>query len=215
MAAGQREEEDHSQQDREPLGRAGAWTAPIKLPWSGTRKVSEGFQVTSLAPLPPPMSKWLRMTKWELLLVVLAMLAMAAIVVPVSRCELQDAYEGIVAEELQRWSEAVHAYLVDHGMNEMPAVLVGPGTLPNGIDAATDPSALERLLMQPRLSDRSKRFYLKDVGPDPWGRAYVVLTAAAVPRHACWVLSAGRDGRLETSALDVAPVGDDLGLPLR
>lgn len=55
--------------------------------------------------------------------------------------------------------------------------------------------------------------YLDDLPPDPWGRAFVV-TVAGFPdaRQRVWILSAGPNGRLETTSRDHAPHGDDIGL---
>jgi hypothetical protein len=161
------------------------------------------------------MPRWIRITGLELLLITAAMLAMAAIVLPVSRCELQDAYESIAAEELQRWGEAVHSYLIDHPGVELPRLLAGPGERPAGLEEEGDAAPLAALLDRPRLGDPRSRPYLTHRAPDPWGRAYVVIAAPGVPRQACWILSAGRDGVVETQARDLFPSGDDLGLHLR
>jgi hypothetical protein len=161
------------------------------------------------------MPQWIRITRVELLLVAAAILAMAAIVIPVSRSELQDAYESIAADELQRWGEAVHAYLLDHEGRPLPRLLAGPGALPAGLESEGEAASLTALLAQPRLIDAQRRPYLQHFGTDPWGRAYVVIASPGIPRQACWILSAGRDGKLDTNARDLVPHGDDLGLHLR
>jgi hypothetical protein len=161
------------------------------------------------------MPKWIRITSVELLMVAAAILAMAAIVIPVSRSELQDAYESIAADELQRWGEAVHAYLLDHEGSALPQLLAGPGHLPAGLEGSAPAASLQALLSQPRIGDAQRRPYLAHFGADPWGRAYVVIASPGIPRQACWILSAGRDGQLETSARDLVTHGDDLGLHLR
>ncbi|MBK9383934.1 MAG: type II secretion system protein GspG [Planctomycetes bacterium] len=161
------------------------------------------------------MPQWIRITSVELLLIAAAILAMAAIVVPVSRSELQDAYESIAADELQRWGEAVHVYLLDHEGAALPPLLTGPGAFPGGLEGSAPAASLAQLLAQPRLGDPQRRPYLAHLGADPWGHAYVVVASPGIPRQACWILSAGRDGKLETSASDLVPHGDDLGLHLR
>lgn len=160
------------------------------------------------------MPRWIRITGLELLLITAAMLAMAAIVLPVSRCELQDAYESIAGEELQRWTDALALYLVDHPDEKLPRFLAGPGQRPAGLESEGDARPLSDLLARPRIGDPAQRPYLRHLGPDPWGQAYVVLTAPGVPRQACWMLSAGRDGRIDTAARDLTVGGDDLGIPL-
>lgn len=160
------------------------------------------------------MSKWVRITTLELLLILAAILGMAAIVVPVSQSELQDAYENIAADELERWMDGVHAYLMDRGFDGLPPILVGPGTLPDGLMVNAEIGRIEPLLSQPRVGEGTSRPYLDHFRPDPWGRAYLVLSFSTLPHYRCWILSAGRDGRVDLHTLDARHAGDDLKLPL-
>lgn len=57
--------------------------------------------------------------------------------------------------------------------------------------------------------------YLPDVRPDPWGNAYVVVVypLQGADRRDCLVVSAGPNGRMDSSyasPLDGTPSGDDL-----
>jgi hypothetical protein len=54
---------------------------------------------------------------------------------------------------------------------------------------------------------------LEDVGPDPWGNAYLVNVA---DRRRIWIISAGPDGILQTPFLSSsAPLADDRSAPVR
>ena len=62
--------------------------------------------------------------------------------------------------------------------------------------------------------------YMKILAPDPWGRQYVIraesLWGAADNLGATqvWILSAGEDGIVQTSADDQQLRGDDIGVNL-
>ena len=53
---------------------------------------------------------------------------------------------------------------------------------------------------------------IADIGPDPWGNAYLVNLS---DRRQMWVISAGPDGILQTPFLSPAPMADDRAAPVR
>jgi type II secretory pathway pseudopilin PulG len=54
---------------------------------------------------------------------------------------------------------------------------------------------------------------INDIGPDPWGNAYLVNVA---DRGRMWVISAGPDGILQTPFVSAgAPIADDRAAPVR
>ena len=54
---------------------------------------------------------------------------------------------------------------------------------------------------------------INDIGPDPWGNAYLVNVA---DRRRMWVISAGPDGILQTPFLSPGtPLADDRAAPVR
>jgi hypothetical protein len=80
------------------------------------------------------------------------------------------------------------------------AVLVGPGNVPQAVDP--------RWTAGPALPLSG----MDDIGPDPWGNAYLVTAAAS---GATWVLSAGPDGIIQTPFAGEAPAGDDRAAAVR
>ncbi len=92
------------------------------------------------------------------------------------------------------------------------AAVTGAGTAPLRGPSPTD--GWQRLLRENAFSlEGWSGPYLDALPADPWGHAYVVTTAGFTDRRKrVWVLSAGPNGRVETTARDTNPHGDDVGL---
>ena len=56
--------------------------------------------------------------------------------------------------------------------------------------------------------------YVTHVGPDPWGRRYLVWTGTSGPGSRTWILSAGEDGVVQTAPDAATLAGDDVGVIL-
>jgi len=102
----------------------------------------------------------------------------------------------------------------DKALLQAPAgieVLIGPGVRPPAADQIWT-NAVSYPLGVAAGS-------IPEIGPDPWGNAYVVNVGAwNSPDTAVWVLSAGPNGRLDTSfrppARQPDPANDDCGVRL-
>ncbi|MHB8883204.1 MAG: prepilin-type N-terminal cleavage/methylation domain-containing protein [Thermodesulfovibrionales bacterium] len=57
--------------------------------------------------------------------------------------------------------------------------------------------------------------YMASVNADPWGKAYVINGKDFLIQSPVWILSAGPNGRLETSAFAIELSGDDIGIRLK
>lgn len=130
---------------------------------------------------------------------------------------VEDAREGALAVVL-----AIGRLIDDCGLEKVgraiPAhvdVLVGPGELPRA--CPKDVAECRKLLNSNAFGIEDWAGpYLDAVGVDPWGKAFVVTAVGfADSRQRIWVVSAGRNGRLETTARDGAPHGDDIALLAR
>ncbi len=64
-------------------------------------------------------------------------------------------------------------------------------------------------------SDRWRGPYLQELDADPWGHKYGVwVRSYKTPPYKVWVVSAGKDGILQTGWQSAALQGDDIGLPI-
>lgn len=58
--------------------------------------------------------------------------------------------------------------------------------------------------------------YIASVNMDPWGNAYILnADQFSVANTPVWILSAGPNGLIDTSATDLVTAPDDVGLRLK
>ncbi|MFG0320012.1 MAG: type II secretion system protein GspG [Planctomycetota bacterium JB042] len=118
----------------------------------------------------------------------------------------------VVVRALERLHEDCGAARLAKRLPADLAALTGDGTAPLRGPSPTD--GWHRLLRGNAFAlEGWSGPYLDAFPADPWGHAFVVTTAGFTDRRKrVWVLSAGPNGRLETTARDTNPHGDDVGL---
>ena|SRR5262245_20588510 len=162
----------------------------------------------------------------EMIVVLAVLVGLAGTVLPLMASEIEDTRISRAMADASRVSGAVERYARDLGA--LPGALEKGGAttsltsaapLPGGLP--TGPRARLAEWIGPEAAGRAetakgwKGPYLGEVGPDPWGRAYVVLVPSGGTRGHVWALSAGRDGALQTHEFSDAIAGDDVGVMLR
>ncbi|HKD99664.1 MAG TPA: hypothetical protein VKE69_01535 [Planctomycetota bacterium] len=150
-------------------------------------------------------------------------LGLAAIVVPATGRELRFARKAIALAQAETIARAVRAFLDDARLKPAHGgygALLGSGTAPSPA-AAVDGATLALLNAQeppPAIASSIRGAwrggYEVPVDPDPYGRAFVV-TSFGDPGSIVWCVSAGKNGCVETTAADVQPQGDDVGVRVR
>ena len=154
------------------------------------------------------------------LIVVVALLALiAGLVLPMLDERGEDRNQVAALREAAALGRALRAFESDTGRPPAPSDdgwLAGPGPRP-GIGAlqATWHELTDLLVADPGVP-HWRGPYVEGLGPDPWGRAYVVNSRAY--RHAdeyVWVLSAGPDGVVQTRGSKLVTDGDDVGVMVR
>lgn len=189
----------------------------------GRRKAAPG------PPVPAPVSPGARdfragFHRVELLVVLGALVALAGVLLPTVKGELEAGMRSEAYAEAHRLAVAVSRYLQD--TSEFPdrargkqlAFLYTPGDAPHENSFGDGESApIESFLVE--NGNRAKGWkgpYIDQARPDPWGRRYVVnVRGFADDEQHVWVLSAGPDGAIETDPYEMEPAGDDIGLFIR
>jgi hypothetical protein len=170
-----------------------------------------------------------RLSQVTIVLTLSAIMASAAIVVPVLSDQTSDddraaatAGCNLIATALLRYTadttfppsgfRGQASYLWLRGPGEAPAASAAPGGWV---------ASLSWFLTKNYMADvRWLGPYLDEVPVDPWGRQYIVLCGAWWPGQSArgtahaWVLSAGPDGILDTTSADAELAGDDLGIEI-
>lgn len=160
----------------------------------------------------------------ELTVSVAVMVLFAGIVIVGISANAEDAELVQAASDTVAIGEALQSFeretsVRPRGTGGPPAhVLLGPGIAPSLGELGSGPSALlEDALMRPRMAQLGWRGpYLEKLAADPWGHAYVVnCDGYANPAERVWVLSAGKDGVVQTAPGAVKTAGDDIGVIVR
>ncbi len=158
----------------------------------------------------------------ELLVVVAILVALAGVLVPVVNGELEASKKATAQASVNRIATALTEFIKDtsfaptgEGGKRTYHVLHSDGAAPRGSSFTSgEATTLERFLCRNELKVENWHGpYLRPVGSDPWGGRYVVNSHGFFTNdERVWILSAGPNGRLETSPGDSRPGGDDIGL---
>jgi len=154
----------------------------------------------------------------------------AALVYPVVRSEAMRGHRAAAEEQCRQIAVGLERFLADREGQREPIPtdprsgkrltwLRGPGELPASIPFAEGRKAgsVDRVLRErdPHAAVW-KGPYAEVVSPDPWGHALVVNLDGLVDRDEhTWILSAGRNGIVDTPANSEEIRGDDVGRILR
>src|SRR5262245_13972782 len=158
----------------------------------------------------------------EMAVVVAIVAAMAAILVPILADELASSEQSHALSDCQRIAAALTQYTRDTrpfptgpNGNDTLRFLTGTGTVPaaNPFDDGEGGLLVQYLANGAANGGASWRGpYLQQVAADPWGNAYVVNVHGYFSAENVWVVSAGPNGAIYTTATDPTPRGDDIGV---
>lgn len=162
----------------------------------------------------------------EMLVVVAIVLAMAGVVVPVvSMRKLDDQWQRVdedlaaIAAGVREYVDSTRTFPTGHSGATSYHFLTSRGAEPKNNVYASGPSiGLEKFLAGPDMSgDRwSGPYAASDVGPDPWGNAYVVnVHGFFSAAENVLVVCAGPNGRIDTPPSATEAHGDDIALLVR
>jgi len=164
-----------------------------------------------------------RMTGLEGLVALAIMVSLAGITAPIVGGKLAEGRLDQTLVDMQHIVDGIRQYSKDtlflptgvQGRTDL-TWLQGQGPLPQGADQLQgEVRDLADVLTNDSMGGRAWQGPYGQETVDPWGHAYMLQVAGLVDSgHPAWVVSAGPDGVLETSALDRKPVGDDLLLPI-
>jgi len=162
----------------------------------------------------------------ETVILALVILASAALVYPVVTSEIMRANRARAVEQCRRIAVGIEKYLHDKALTtkKYPSDpitgkhyhwLRGPGALPlnNPFSDGEPHGSLERLLLHRERDNKAWNGpYVDSIEPDPWGNAYLMNSEALFNnQERKWILSAGPNGVVDTSAESTETRGDDIG----
>ncbi len=158
----------------------------------------------------------------EMVVVVAIIIALAGILVPIVTGELEDAKVATAQATVNRVATALTQYLKDTsfaptGQNGQKTYhyLYGDGTVPSANKFASGQGALLSDFLTENTTQTTgwKGPYLQRVEADPWGCAYLVNSNSFFKStERAWVLSAGPDRTVNTTAASTVPLGDDIAI---
>jgi len=162
----------------------------------------------------------------EMVVLTIVILASAALVYPVITSEIMRSDRAKAVEQCWQLAVGLEKYLHDMSASshKFPADpitgkryhwLRGPGDIPlnNPFSDGEAYGSLEQLLLQRRKGDEAWNGpYVEKLEPDPWGNAYLMNSEALFNnQERMWILSAGPNGVVDTSAESAEIGGDDIG----
>jgi len=118
----------------------------------------------------------------------------------------------VVVSAIEKLCEDCDYGKLGQAIGEECAVLLGPGDPPRQCPKPRRPWSD---LLSENVFDVQgwQGPYLESLIEDPWGHSFVITVSGLVEgRHHVWVISAGPNGRLDTSARDSTSHGDDIAL---
>ncbi|MFH0945180.1 MAG: hypothetical protein V2A76_08290 [Planctomycetota bacterium] len=155
----------------------------------------------------------------ELIIVVALLAALAGVLTPVLKNEMAVSRESEALASAEKIAEAITRYMEDTshppcGKNGIPeySVLHGEGTIPSGLPRAASFPIADFLFANQTGTEGWRGPYSSFVKPDPYGRAYVVTVIGFQSNRPVWVLSAGRNGHIDTRIFGTKLEGDDIGV---
>lgn len=152
-------------------------------------------------------------------MVLLALIALAAVLVPAISFELAAARRARAQAALEQIANGLIRYTADtqllpcgrEGRPEL-ALLSGEGPIPTGLSAQVASPLRDYLTFNEHGAAGWQGPYCAVMDPDPWGQAYVVTVIGYQSRRPVWALSAGPDRRIDTPLFGHRLEGDDLGV---
>ncbi len=152
------------------------------------------------------------------------MVSIAGITVPIVGGELAEGRVDTAYADMQHILDGIRGYSNDtlflptgnRGRTNV-SWLYGPGELPDGgaLGAVSSSRPVEDVLQNDSMGGPGWQGPYGEAVEDPWGHAYIAnLEGLVDTRLPAWILSAGPDGVVQTSAGDMKPRGDDLLLPI-
>ena len=158
----------------------------------------------------------------EMIVVLAIIVALAGILVPVVRNELEDSKKAKAQATVNRIATAITQFIKDTsfaptGKNGRATYhfLYTDGQTPSSNKFASGPGThLRNFLGQNKLKVTNWRGpYLQDVGSDPWGSRYLVNAQGFFSSsERAWVLSAGPNRKVDTKPNATKPAGDDIAV---
>ena len=155
----------------------------------------------------------------EMLAVLAALVALAAVMVPVVGNELDAGQSALAQADLDEIANGLMRYtndttLLPCGKGGRPevALLTGEGPIPTGLSAKVSCPLQEYLSFNRNGAARWRGPYCPIMDPDPWGQAYVVTVIGYQSHQPVWVLSAGPNRKIDTPLYAHRLKGDDLGV---
>jgi len=162
----------------------------------------------------------------EVIVLLALLVGVGGVVVPLVAGSLEDSKLQRALSDAGRIGAAVRQFTRDVGFepgtpgkNEGLTILFTSGKLPSEVPPGPRKRLADALsreaIAAEAAQEKWKGPYLGEVGTDPWGRAYVVVQGGPGDSEHVWILSAGANGRVETSETQDAIAGDDIGIQLR
>jgi hypothetical protein len=161
----------------------------------------------------------------ELLVAGVLLVALGGVVVPVvTERRMEPADEAArdlheLADAISRFVADTHAYPTGHAGATTLHWLFTSGREPENNVFASGPSVhVHRFLAEAAMTDAgwSGPYVARDIGPDPWGQAYVVNVNGffSDAEHAL-IVCAGPNGQINTSPTATIASGDDIAVVLK
>ncbi|MBK6942250.1 MAG: type II secretion system protein GspG [Planctomycetes bacterium] len=157
----------------------------------------------------------------EFVVILAVIVAMAGVVVPIMSVSRTSTPEGRAAQDCHRVAAAIQQFAND--THQFPTGVKGAtdlhwlhtaGTLPaNNVFASGTGAHLYDFLVhnEARAASWKGPYLERDVGPDPWGRSYLVnVNGYFNSGERVVVLSAGPNGQVNTSPSATIAGGDDI-----
>jgi len=175
-------------------------------------------------------SKQRGFTLVEVIVVAGIIAILAGILVPMILKEIDEARITRAYADVRSISNAIIILKKDSGKwptldgacSSTVTFLYGNGNLPGNLGPAGYDQATSVFIDDYLANDASgcygtrwKGPYLASVSPDPWGNAYVMNANGFAASAPTWIISAGPDGQVDTSAASTSLQGDDTGIRLR
>ncbi|MEW6743477.1 MAG: prepilin-type N-terminal cleavage/methylation domain-containing protein [Planctomycetota bacterium] len=156
----------------------------------------------------------------EMIVVIAIIISLAGVIVPVISGELEDAKQARAVADVNRIATAIGQYIKDTGYlptgnkgQDKYHWLYSYGDQPSSNDFASGPGThLRRFLEMNDFGGKDwKGPYAGDIGPDPWGRAYIVnVHGYGQDDENVLVLCAGPNGEVDTHPSATQAGGDDI-----
>lgn len=172
------------------------------------------------------MKKQSGFTLVEVIVVAGIIAILAGILVPLILKEIDEARISRAYGDIRSIASAMIVFKKDTGKwpnldnscNPTLTTIAGGGNMPANADARSfDTTSLDDFYSffgvdSGCFGSKWKGPYMTRVPEDPWGNAYISNVGAFSGNTPVWILSAGPDGVVQTTALGTDLAGDDIGI---